>query len=145
MPFPIRPLHRFPLAYWSGFMSLMTLLLLSSGPAHAEWVRIDQTDEGMTTYVDPDSMRHKGGLVKMWQLYDFKTMQTVAGDPYMSSKIQSEYDCTEERSRRLAFTNFSGNMGSDKPVYTNSDEGKWKPVAPKSIGEALWEFACRKK
>jgi len=96
-------------------------------------------------YVDPDTIRRKGDLVKMWQLYDFKTVQTVAGDSYLSSKNQSEFDCTEERSRTLAYTWFSGNMGSDKPVYSNSDEGKWSPVEPRSVCLTLWKFACGKK
>jgi hypothetical protein len=73
MPFSIRPFHRLPLAYWSGFWSLTILLLLSSGPVYAEWVSIGDTDSGMMVYVDPDTIRRKGDLVKMWLLLDYKT------------------------------------------------------------------------
>jgi hypothetical protein len=45
----------------------------------------------------------------------------------------------------LAFTWFFGNMGSGKVVYANSDEGKWEPVEPESIAEAMWKVACAKK
>lgn len=38
MPFSIRPCPRFTLAYCSGFWSLILLLVLSRGPAYAEWV-----------------------------------------------------------------------------------------------------------
>jgi hypothetical protein len=36
MPFSIRPLRHLPLTYLLGFGSLITLLVLSSGPAYAE-------------------------------------------------------------------------------------------------------------
>jgi hypothetical protein len=96
---------------------LMTLLVLSSGPAYAEWVLVNGNDEtGMTVYVDPDTIHHKEDLVKMWHLFDFETIQTIAGDSFLSSKSQHEYDCAEELDRLVAFTRFSGNMGSGMVV-----------------------------
>ena len=124
---------------------LTTLLLLSSGPAYAEWVEIAATDYGMTVYVDPDTIRHEGNLVKMWELFDHKTTQTIGVGLFMSLKDQREYDCTKERFRVVTFTQFSGNMGSGKLGYSNSDETKWIPVAPQSLIHTLWKFACSKQ
>ena len=124
---------------------LVTLLLLSSAPAYAEWVEIAATNYGMTVYVDPDTIRHEGDLVKMWELFDHKTTQTIEVGLFMSRKDQREYDCTKERYRVLTFTQFSGNMGSGKLGYSNSDEGKWSPVEPRSVGLTLWKYACGKK
>ena len=164
MPFTIRPYRRFPvsysvtcnagpslklpLAYSWGFWLLITLLVLSSGSVHAEWVAVEKNNELagiMTVYVDPDTIRRKGNLVKMWQLYDYKTIQTVAGDSLLSIKRYNEYDCTEERTRMLAYTWFSGNMGSGKVVYSTPDEQQWEPVIPRSINRTLWNVACSKK
>src|SRR5882672_9084860 len=67
--------HKQPLAYCSGFWSLITLLILSSVPAHAEWVAVekDYLLPGLqTVYMDPDSIRREGNMVTMWQLIDFK-------------------------------------------------------------------------
>ena len=61
MPFHIRLFLTQPLASW--FM--IALLVLRSGPAYAEWEQIYKTDDGMTLYVDPDSIRRKEDLVKM--------------------------------------------------------------------------------
>ena len=47
---------------------LIALLVLSSGPAYAEWVAIGSTDDGMTAYADPDTIRRKEEMVKMWVL-----------------------------------------------------------------------------
>lgn len=124
---------------------LVTLLLLSSAPAYADWVSVSVIDQaGVTIYVDSDNIRRKGNLVKMWQLYDYKTVQTVAGDSLLSFKRYNEYDCTEERTRMLAYTWYSGNMGSGHVVYSTSDEQQWEPVVPGSINRALWRVACSK-
>ena len=162
MPFSIRPYRRFPvqcsvtynagpfikipLAYFCGFGSLITLLVLSSGPADAEWVSIGADNQrGRTVYADPDTIRPKGDVVKMWSLNDYKTIQTGPSASYLSYKVQSEYDCAEERIRKLAATFFSGNMGSGDVVSVHSKEGKWQPVEPGSLGQSEWEVACDKE
>jgi hypothetical protein len=134
----------FPL--FLGSWLLITLLTLSSGPAYAGWVLTSGDDEaGLTVYVDPDSIRRKGNLVKMWQLYDYKTVQTVAGDSLLSIKRYNEFDCTEERTRMRAYTWFAGNMATGKVVYSTTDEQQWEPVVSRSINHTLWKVACSKK
>ena len=162
MSFTIRPFRRFPvhcavtynagpflkllLAYFSGFRLLITLLVLSSSPAYAEWVSIGaDNSRGRTVYADPDTIRPKGDVVKMWSLNDYKTIQTGPSASYLSYKVQSEYDCAEERIRKLAATFFSGNMGRGDVVYVQSNEGKWQPVEPGSLGQSEWEVACDKE
>jgi len=142
MPFSIRPYRRFlPLVSISGFWLLITLLVLSRGSVYAEWVAVD-TDADGTSYIDSDSIRRKGGLVKVWTLHDFTTLRTSAGDSFLSVKGQAEYDCAEERYRPLALIEFSGNMGSGKVVSSNSTEGTWNPIAPWTVGQVLWIIAC---
>lgn len=125
---------------------LITLLLLSNSPAYAEWVKIDSSESkgGYSVFVDPDTIRRKGEMVKLWYLLDYNTIQTVLQGSFLSGRAQAVIDCAEERIRLLASTNFSGNMGSGYIIYNNIDESKWGPVAPRSIAEALWEVACKK-
>jgi len=117
--------------------------VLSSSPAYAEWVEVGITDEA-TVYADPDTIRRKGDLVKMWYLHDFKSTQTVLKKSYLSSRSQDEYDCTEDRHRALASTSFSGNMGSGKVRSSYSIKGKWEPVPPGTMTQTLWKVACDK-
>jgi hypothetical protein len=126
---------------------LITLLLLSSGPAYAEWVAVvsGSDEEGSTVYMDPDTFRRNGDLVKRWHLYDYKTAQTTTLGTFFSFKVLNQYHCTEERARRLTSTFFSGNMGTGKVLFTNADEGKWEPVAPESVGQVLRKVACNKQ
>ena len=125
---------------------LIMLLVLSCGSAYAEWVEVSANKKaGVIAYADPDTIRRKGDLVKMWSLFDLKTTQIVGGNSYLSIKAQQTYDCAEDRSRAVAYTKFSGNMGHGAEVYSASEQEKWKPVAPMSVGQELWKVACGKK
>ena len=125
---------------------LIILLFLNSGAAYAEWVKVSDSDEaGKTVYVDPATIRRNSNLVKMWQFYDYKTVQTVGGNRFLTVEEQWEFDCVEERSRVVARKEFSGNMGSGTMVFTNSQVGKWIPVMPGSTGQPVWEVACGKQ
>jgi hypothetical protein len=124
---------------------LLVLVILVASPAYAEWTPISSNDE-FTTYVDGATIRRNGNLAKMWPLIDYKTVKKSNYDSYLSSKMQMEYDCKEEKSRMLALSWFSGQMGNGTVVYNNGAvEGKWSPISPDSIGEELWKIACGKR
>ena len=126
---------------------LTLLMMLGGGTVYAEWLEVGSSENagGYTVYVDADTMRRTGNLLTMWVLFDYKTMQKPASLSYWSSRVQKQYDCTEEVDRRLEFTWFSANMSRGDVIYTNSEEGKWRPVAPGTIGQILWKVACAKK
>jgi hypothetical protein len=75
---------------------------------------------------------------------DYNTAQMNDGEPYMSQKTQNEYDCKEYRSRILALSLHSGNMGDGKVIWSDPDPDKWYPFAPGRVGEAVRKFACGK-
>ena len=128
---------------------LIILLFLNSAPAYAEWVKVSEDDEAeknvYNVYVDPATIRRNSNLVKMRQFYDYKTVQTVGGIRFLTAEEQWEFDCAEERMRQLAYTWFSGNMGSGNAVHSSANEGKLESVTPDSVGQALWIVACGKK
>ena len=127
---------------------LVTFLVLSNGPAHAEWVEVSGSlsQGGYTVYADPDTVRRKGDLVKMWQVADYNIVQIeAAGKSFLSIRGLDEYDCTEEQTRNIAFYFYSAQMGTGEIIYSNTDSGKWKPVIPHSIAHILWKFACGKR
>ena len=162
MPFTTYPYRRFPVpysaAYNTGLFSkphqvyvlgvwlMIMLLVLSSGPVYAAWMLTSGDDEaGMTVYVDSDTIRRNGNSAKMWQLFDYKTVQRVAGDSLLSMKRFNEYDCAEARTRTLGYTWFSSHMGSGNVVYSTTEVQQWEQVAPRSINQTLWKAACGKK
>jgi hypothetical protein len=147
MPFSIRHLRRLPMTYVLGFASLITLLLLSSGPAYGEWVKVDTIVlSNATVYAEgPSTIHREGNLVKMWALFDYKTKRRLHGGPWvLSLKNQYEYECAEKRQRLLANMWFSGHMGSGEIVDRFEDARPWHPVLPEGPEDSLWRAACRK-
>jgi len=74
-----------PLACFSCFWSLITLLFLRSVPAYPVWAAVEKgylLPGLQTVYVDPESIRREGNLMTIWQLIDFKSMQGSARGPY---------------------------------------------------------------
>jgi hypothetical protein len=125
---------------------MLPLILLSIEPANAEWMPVYEINQLSTTVsVDPDTIQRKGDLVELWVLYDSKITQAGRGGPLRSTKAQDEFNCEAGLSRVIAVTDFSGNEGSGKVVYSNLDEQKWEPVVPGSLGLTLWKVACNKQ
>jgi hypothetical protein len=166
MPFVLHPYRRVPLpcsvTYYVGslltlrlacvlsFWTLITLLVLSTVPAYAEWVAVekDYLLPGLqTVYVDPGTIHREGNLVTVWQLINFKWMQGSPRGPnrFLSTETHKQFDCAEKRIRFLAFTEFSRRMGTGIPADGYVDNGIWLPVEPESINQALSEMACGKE
>ena len=124
---------------------LFILLFLSSGPAFADWMSLGESDSGTTVYADPTIMRREGDLVKMWVLFDFKTVRTKEGVSYSSAKAHMDYDCAEQRYEGLAVMYFSDNMGNGKVLDRSSGKGKWLRISPGSLDQSLWKLACGKQ
>ena len=127
---------------------ILLLLMVVSTNVMAEWTRVSESADGdITYYVDTGTIKRKGNKVKMWDLFDYKTVQKSSdGKEYLSSLSRNEYDCEEETKRMLDFYWYSGNMKNGGVVisYPNvKDEGT--SILPESIGETLFKIACGKK
>jgi hypothetical protein len=134
---------------WAFATHLPLIALLSIGPAGAEWLDIGgKVQDGLTVYrvyIDPDNIHRNDDVVTLWALFDYTTIQSIVGGPWLSSKARREFDCTKNRIRLLGYMTFTGNMGSGEPVFSNSNESQWEPIAPDSIDRKLLEVVCTKK
>ena len=124
--------------------AVATLLALASSAAAAGWGEVGGSDS-YTVYADRDTLRVAGDTVKMWSLVDYKAHQSMAGLPYLSMRWHVEYDCKAAQSRRLYLTAHSGKMAGGRIIHTEIDPGDWVPVAPGTIADDLWQFACAKR
>ena len=124
---------------------LLVLLALVSGSAMAGWVEV-AGNEATAAYADPATIRKADNKVKMWHLLDYAKARGVEGiKPYMSVKMQDEYDCEQARTRTLSISIHSGNMGEGAVLGTTTEPGQWRPVMPDTLVETLREFACWKQ
>ncbi|MBI3221843.1 MAG: hypothetical protein HYZ46_01880 [Nitrosomonadales bacterium] len=115
--------------------------------AHGEiaWVKVTE-DESMAVYAAPAAAAKKGGRVRISSLADLRqAAQLSDGKTFLSWKTQYEFDCKKTRSRILAASMHSGNMGggeaTNRIVYDTPD---WEVIPPNSNGESLFKFACGK-
>ena len=123
--------------------SMLSLVLLAvSAGAAAEWAEIG-ADQIRTSYADSATLSKAGDIVKMWDLMDFKAVQSRPyGTPFLSQKRQQEYDCGNRRTRAVELVRYSENMGQGDEAPAEVDAEKWEPIAPGTAGEVLWKFAC---
>ena len=125
---------------------LILLLAVASSDALAAWVEVSRY-KSTTTHVNPATMHKAGDIVEMWNLFDFKTARNdyfSPSEPLFSQRVRAEYDCKTERTRILAITGHSGNMGTGDAVYSVFDIGEWEPVPAETIVRTLWNTACGK-
>ena len=119
------------------------ILIFKSIPWTA--VSTASTDD-MTTYVDYGTIKRKGNKVKMWVLFDFKTIQRWGNSSFLSQIDRIEYDCEEEATRTLDDFLYLGNKGSGKVVYSRTNM-KYEAVSiiPGTIDVMVFNIACSKK
>ena len=114
--------------------------------AAAKWVELGtvQAYGGTDVYYDPVTMQRSGNMVKMWEMWDFKTTQVIGGQRVLSTSSQYEYDCKGTRRRMLSTAGFSGHRGKVVVVDTGTEPGRWESVSP-GYQKELWKVACVKK
>lgn len=109
------------------------------------WVIVG-SDESDATYANPSSIRKNGDMVKMWDIVDFKKTQSIDTSVrrYKSTMGQNEYDCQNEKLRRLGLSLRSKNMAKGDVVFSSDETGAWIALPPDSRGKRLWSVACGK-
>lgn len=99
-------------------------------------------DEMVITYIDRNTQRGKGGMVKMWWLVDYQLVQITNEKGYFSRVQYSEYDCRQRRSRVMSVALMSQPMGHGETVFEDRLPRKWESVQGQPFMQALWDIAC---
>lgn len=133
----------------TNFVLVMFLIAMSSNAA-ADWVPIGADAPGADksvniNYVDRDTIRKAGSKVKMWELMSGPATKKFNEYSFKSIKARSEYDCDDPQTRQIELSAHSGEMGDGVLVYIEREQSYWKPVAPGTLGERLWQVACGKR
>jgi hypothetical protein len=119
---------------------LIACLLASASSAWAEWLQLFASADGVL-YVDPGSIRRNGELRRAAVLLDFAKTE---GASAMSNLIVEEHDCSRERRRVLAFSEYSGPMASGTLIHhvPLRDTAAWHPVPAGAEHAAVRGFLC---
>jgi len=121
-------------------------LAIKNGSVLADWIQVDDV-ENAAIYVDRATIRKTGDMATMWELFDYKTAKRASDseEPYLSLKIDNEYDCNRKRTRVLYYTMHSGKRGEGKMVFLGfAPIIEWELIPTGSTSEFIWEIACNK-
>lgn len=122
--------------------SLVLLMAVLSNSAMAEWVRVHSNDK-VTVYADPATVRKRLYVVKIWTLFDFKTENVLSdGNQYMSIMREAEFNCRENQQRMISYSIHAGRMGKGKALDSGNEPQEWKPVSKTSIALDMKRYAC---
>jgi hypothetical protein len=119
------------------------LLIPLCGIASADWVKLNDNDRA-TIYVDSGT-RRSGNLVKVWEMRVFKKPQTSGGrEVFLTRKMQTEYDCIDDRMRIFYISLHAGQMGSGNVVAQSPASERWTPNPPDSEAKQIQMAVCAK-
>ncbi|TYC54723.1 hypothetical protein ETQ85_17710 [Zoogloea oleivorans] len=117
------------------------LVAFSSG-AQAGWSLVGASDT-TSYYVDLGTVRKKGIFTRMWSLYNYaEPIFGKDGEQYSSSIMHVEYDCSEERSKRLFTSVYKKPMGEGSALTLKHSTPAWGPIPPGTAIELQWKLAC---
>ena len=127
---------------------LFVVIMMTCSASYAEWEVYGASDE-FKAYVDLETIRKNGAIVKIWELQNFSVIQRdTDGKKYKSSKIYIANDCKSEMRAITSLINYEDEFGAGEVTYSISVQEKdwnWRAIVPGSIGKGLWQIACGKK
>jgi hypothetical protein len=127
---------------------LMTAAALHAATASAEWRRAGENDD-MVVYTDSATTKRAGNLARLWQLNDLKAEGSTAvtmsaGEWYLSTRLQLEFDCVANKVRILSFAAHTAKMGNGKVVLADNEAQAWGAISRDPINLTLYKMACNK-
>lgn len=119
-------------------------------PSHsATWVEIGGNDE-VVVFIDTESIRKTGNLVKTWLKWDWTKAQDIPGSfPAKTYRAEKQLQVSDCQNRNLAvvqgvrYTALDGNVVVDSYGVIEKN-WKFSEVVPETIGETIINFACKK-
>lgn len=128
---------------------LTLILLVYSANIFAVWSNVVKLLDGdMATYADYadlQNIKQNEKIIRMWSLFDYRTVQQVKPYKYLSEVTYDEYNCEEKTYKTLDLYWFSKHMGQGKVVYSRDGlENKPHRIMPSTMYQALLYRVCEK-
>ena len=126
---------------------LFSILFFTTLNVHAKWVFIGEA-ENVITFVDTESYKRTGPIVKFWELRDYKEPRGIRENSklYLSSKIKTEINCNTEESMMLAIIDYSDNSGNGEVINSfQYNDKQSRHIVADTLGYAIYRFVFNKK
>ena len=143
----------------------LVLTLFSAKVAHADWVKITETDTAVH-YVDSNSVRKIGDIRLVWELQNLKfetrpafwwqeksllemiwhrPMEAIFGpsEKKFSFRYRSEYNCKNSSWRVSLYSSHSGPMATGKILKQVEPDYDWAYASPNTPAMNILKKVCR--
>ena len=120
-----------------------SILILTGGlalPAAAAPVLVGETAEGTQFFLENDSVRRAGAIVRYWEVQNFKTRDE---DGVHSMRVRWEMDCRQEKSRILSVSEHAEPMAKGNKLETDNRAGEWSDLPAGTAGRKYFELLCQ--
>ena len=126
---------------------LLLALLVMSASAFADWTKLEFAGDGLTLHVDMSTLKNSGhGTTEIWYVINYAAQQQVDGKPFRSLKGQSEYDCSNGKSREMLQLWHADPFGNSKMMqFSHTPYNAWVIPADGSVDRALMQLVCKQK
>lgn len=125
---------------------ILALVVCMSGAALADWTHLGAANHRNTDYFVDLSTAQKAsdGKVTIAYLYDMKQPRecVATAKPYLSSKGETEFDCSEKLYRVVSCTRYAAPHGTGEVVSIDSEPGEWSQIPPRSKIANMFKAAC---
>ncbi len=106
------------------------------------WMKATEGADGTTFYIDRDSIKKEGKLLRVWELQDLKEKGPLEEK---SRRVLVEYDCKDERRRVMSFSFHADQMGAGLTLKSDQTPGKWNLMVPNTTGSVVFQVATALK
>ena len=106
------------------------------------WMKATEGADGTVFYIDRDSIKKEGALIRVWELQDLKAKGPLEEK---SRRVLVEYDSKNERRRVLSFSFHGESMGAGVTLKSDQTPGKWTMVVPNTTAAVVFQVASALK
>ena len=106
------------------------------------WMKATEGADGTVFYIDRDSIKKEGNLLRVWELQDLKDKGPL---DEKSRRVLVEYDSKAERRRVLSFSFHVEPMGAGVTVKADQTPGKWTLIVPNTTAAVVFQVATALK
>ena len=106
------------------------------------WMRATEGADGTVFYIDRDSIKKEGSLIRVWELQDLKSKGPL---DEKSRRVLVEYDTKNDRRRVMSFSFHGEQMGAGITLKADQTPGKWTMVAPNTTAAVVFQVASALK
>lgn len=120
------------------------ILALNSTNTWADWTEFSgaSNQSGVKLYYSLAKQRNQDSVLKVWQMQDYRTPQTMQHESYLSIKSLLEINCHTKMRRTMASSYYQRNMAIGEAIFRNSTPAEWEYIVPDVTGETMRKFYC---